>query len=285
MAVIDTDKISDVLRECAQLHILPRYQSLRADEISEKTSPRDLVTQADIDAEAFLEKVLSDLYPGTLVMGEEGVSRGDRPLDMLVRTDEPVWVVDPVDGTFNFVEGRPEFGVMLAYVVGGQVQHSWIYDVIAGDMYVAEKGSGAYVGGKRLQVSGARNPSAMQGHVSVKFFPKALQPVIGERVDVFASSRTIGAAAHEYIRLARGDADVLLYSRLKPWDHLPGSLLVREAGGVVRKWDGEDYGVADLYAGLIVTNSAESWRAIKALFDGIDFSDYVRQIVPPPEPA
>jgi fructose-1,6-bisphosphatase/inositol monophosphatase family enzyme len=279
MAIIDLDRISGILRECAQTYIVPRYQLLRDDEISQKTSPRDLVTHADIEAEAFLEKVLPDVYSGTLVLGEEGVSRGDHLMEMLSQDDKPVWVVDPVDGTFNFVQGNPDFGLMLAYVAGGEIRQSWIYDILKDDMYVAEKGSGAYVGSQRLRVSDVRNVPDMRGHISIKFFPKDLQPVIEERVDAFKSSRTIGAAAHEYIRLARGDADVLIYSRLKPWDHLPGALLVREAGGVVRKWDGSEYGVRDLYAGLIVTNSDESWSAVcEAVFDGVDMERHIKKI-------
>ena len=275
MAVIDQDKISEILRVCAAEHIMPRYQALRDDEVSSKTSPLDLVTQADIDAEAYLERVLPDMYPGTLVMGEEGVSRGDVPLDMLTQVDEPVWVVDPVDGTYNFVHGRPEFGVMLAYVVAGEVQHGWIYHPLQEEMYVAERGAGGFVGTQRLAVSDVRDSGEMTALMNTKFFPDAVRPVIEERSSQFKSCIRLGAASHQYTRVASGQSDVVVYSRLKPWDHLPGALLVREAGGVVRKWDGQDYGVSDLYAGLLIANSEENWQSVYSLlFDGIDVEQY-----------
>lgn len=275
MAIIDPERIADLIVECAGLHIVPRFQALRDDEISTKTSPTDLVTQADIDAEAFLEKVLPDLYPGSLMIGEEGISRGDHSLDALGQAERGVFVVDPVDGTSNFVNNKAEFGVMVAYVVAGVVENAWIYDVPAQKMHMAERGAGAFVDGVRHRVSSQRDVSKMIGHINAKFFPKELQPILEERMELFGDYKSLGAAAHEYTRVAAGQSDVILYSRLKPWDHLPGSLLVREAGGVVKKWDGHPYEVQDHYAGLIVTNSEESWQAIyDAVFEGIDLSRY-----------
>lgn len=276
MPVIDTDKVSLLIKECAAHIITPRFQQLQDHEIDTKTGPRDLVTQADIQAEAFLERHLPDLAPGSLVIGEEGVSRGDHQLDtLLVSDDHPVWIVDPVDGTYNFVHGKPEFGVMVACVIGGRVQHAWIYDVVGDKMYASEYGAGAYCDTTRLRVSQQRNPAEMIAHVSRRFFPEGLQDQMEERVDAFKSWRTIGAAAHEYTRVAAGVSDAAVYSRLKPWDHLPGSLIVSEAGGYIAKWDGQPYCLKDSYAGLIVTNSKESWDMIyDVLFSGFDMSIY-----------
>ncbi len=276
MSVIDNDKISDLIKDCARQIILPRFQALADHEIDTKTGPRDLVTQADIQAEAFLEKHLPDLYPGSIVIGEEGISRGDHSLDVLAKPSrEPVWVIDPVDGTFNFVHGKEEFGVMLAYIVDGQVQHAWIYDPLKDRMHVAEKGAGAYCNDQRHRVSQQTNPSEMIGHVSRRFFPDDLQDTIEERMQGLKSWRTIGAAAHEYTRIAAGQSDVSVYSRLKPWDHLPGSLIVTEAGGYIAKWNGQPYELSDQYAGLIVTNSKESWdNVFELIFSGFDISKY-----------
>ena len=111
MPVVDMDKVADLIKTCAEEIILPRYQQLKDHEIDTKTGPRDLVTQADILAEAFLEQELPNLYTGSTVVGEEGISRGDHDLKTLqCSADQPVWVIDPVDGTYNFVHGNDHFG-------------------------------------------------------------------------------------------------------------------------------------------------------------------------------
>ncbi|MBG77719.1 MAG: inositol monophosphatase [Alphaproteobacteria bacterium] len=279
MPVIDTDKISDLIKECAAEIITPRFQQLQDHEIDTKTGPRDLVTQADIQAEAYLEKYLPSFLPGSIVIGEEGISRGDHQLEALSTSyDRAVWIVDPVDGTYNFVHGKPEFGVMVACIIDGEVQHSWIFDVIGEKMYAGEKGAGAFCNGsQRLAVSQQRNLDDMVAHVSRRFFPEELQDHIRERMERFQSWMTVGAAAHEYTRVASGVSDVAVYSRLKPWDHLPGSLMVAEAGGYIAKWDGTPYSLADSYAGLIVTNSKDSWDAVHhMLFDGFDLTTFKR---------
>ena len=113
---IDPHKISALLKQASQEFILPRYQSLKGDEIATKTGPRDLVTAADIEAEKFLTRVLPDLLPGSIVVGEEGVSNGTASLASLKTHSGPIWVVDPVDGTFNFANGTEHFGIMVALV-------------------------------------------------------------------------------------------------------------------------------------------------------------------------
>jgi fructose-1,6-bisphosphatase/inositol monophosphatase family enzyme len=276
LPVLDPDKVSELIVDCAQQFILPRYQRLADHEVSSKTSPRDLVTQADIESEAFLERYLPDLMAGSLVVGEEGVSRGDHALEMLHQMERPVWVVDPVDGTYNFVHGKPEFGVMVTCVIGGEVAYAWIYDPLKEVMHVAEKGSGAYANTQKLRVSDRVTPDKMRGHINTKFFPEELRPAIEEKMEIFADYKSLGSAAHEYTRLARGESDVLLYSRLKPWDHLPGSLIVTEAGGYIAKWDRAPYTPRDDYAGLIVTNSPDSWDAVyDVVLGGFDLKAYL----------
>lgn len=276
MAIIDTDKISDLIKDCAAQIITPRFQALQDHEIDTKTGPRDLVTQADIQAEAFLEKYLPSYLPGSIVIGEEGISRGDHKLDSLLRSHEtPIWILDPVDGTYNFVHGKAEFGVMVACIINGEVQHAWIYDVVGDKMYASERGAGAYCDAQRLRTGQARPAHEMIAHVSYRFFPEEMQPAIQERMQSFKSWQTIGAAAHEYTRVAKGESDVAIYSRLNPWDHLPGSLIVAEAGGYIAKWNGQPYSLKDHYAGLIVTNSKESWSEVhETLFSGFDMKRY-----------
>jgi len=276
VAVVDPDKISEIIREAAEIHIKPRYQALEDHEISSKTGPHDLVTQADIETEEYLTKILPDLLPSSIVIGEEGVSRGDANIAVLQEDDRKIWVVDPVDGTHNFVHHKPDFGVMLACVINGVTELAWIYDVLKDEMYVAEKGSGSYRNGESIYADQSVEIGEMTAHINYRYFPKEVRPHIKERMEVFKEAYSIGSAAHEYTRIARGASHLSLYSRLKPWDHLPGALLVEEAGGYIAKWDQNPYTPKDDYAGLIVTNSKENWeQACHHFFDGLDLSKYL----------
>jgi len=266
MTSINLDEIADILSECAKSYILPRYKALEDHEISSKTGPNDLVTQADIDVEAHLERVLPALLPGSIVVGEEAVSRGSASLDVLADETQMVWVVDPVDGTHNFVHHKREFGIMLACVIGGEVRYGWIYDVLGEACAVMERGAGAYFEGQRLQVSQESQINALSGHLNPRYFPKEYRPHIKEAGTKFKSCQSLHCAAHEYLRIAKGEAHFALYSRMKAWDHLPGALMVEEAGGYVAKWDRTPYRPQDHHVGLLAAASQENWEQVYEIF-------------------
>ena len=267
MPQVDIDKVSDLIRQASAEFIMPRYQVLQDDEVATKTGPRDFVTQADIEAEAFLVQRLPEILPGSIVIGEEGVSSGNASLDALKDPNAPVWVVDPVDGTYNFVHGKREFGVMVALVVDGQTRTGWIYDILGDEMIVGDAGAGAFVNGeRRLSVQPQDNHINFSGFVNPRYFPKSYQPHVLEIKEQFKSCRSMGCAAHEYLNIARGDAQFSVYSRLKPWDHLPGVLILQEAGGYAAKWDMSDYAAADHAVGLISAASEENWNIVREMF-------------------
>lgn len=266
MSVVDPEKIADILRECSDRYVLPRYNKLSHGEISTKTGPSDLVTQADIDVEEHLNRVLPDLLPGSIVVGEEGVSSGEVSIDLLADTSRPIWIVDPVDGTYNFVHGNREFGVMLGLIIDGVTQYGWIYDVLGEAMSIGELGAGAFCEGERLAVSAEDDLGRMKGHINPKYFPEGYRAHINEQRGQFNQCTSIGCAAHEYLRIAKGEAHFSVYSRLKPWDHIPGALIVREAGGAVTKWDGGAYAPADIDAGIVATAKKDGWRDILDVF-------------------
>jgi len=275
MSIINPDKVSDIIRETSDRFILPRYNALKKGEISTKTGPNDLVTQADIDVEEHLKRTLPDLLPGSVVIGEEGVSNGDASLNSLHDASRPVWIVDPVDGTFNFVHGKREFGVMLGLIIDGVTHYGWIYDVLGEAMSVAEKGAGAFCEGVRLEVGLADTVSDMQGHVNPKYFPEQYRPHIAEKRDEFMAVSSIGCAAHEYLRIAKGEAHFSVYSRLKPWDHIPGALIVSEAGGIVSRWDGQGYKPQDFDKGIIAAASDRNWKDVHSVFlDGMPWEGH-----------
>ena len=263
---IDIDKISDVLVDVAATYILPRYNALTSGQIDTKSGPNDLVTVADTEAEAALARIMPDLYPGSVVIGEESISSGTATLAPLREADRMVWVVDPVDGTYNFVHGKREFAVMMACVVNGEIRAGWIYDILGNRTMTMEKGAGAYFEGRRLNLTNRHNAIDATGHIGKKYFPKEMRAHLERQRDKVKRFYSLSCAAHEYMRLATGESDFGLYSRIKPWDHLAGLLAVSEAGGVFAKWDASQYHPADDFGGLIVASHDALLHEIDAIF-------------------
>ena len=275
MPIIDPTKIADILRECSDSYIMPRYKALKDGEVCTKTGPNDLVTQADIDVENHLKRVLPDILSGSIVLGEEGVSSGEMSLATLRDSSDSIWIVDPVDGTFNFVHGKREFGIMLGLIIDGVTQYGWIYDVLGNAMSIAEYGAGAYCEDVRLNVNKVEGVSQMEGHINPKYFPDIYRPHIAEKRELFKKCSSIGCAAHEYLRIAKGEAHFSVYSRLKPWDHIPGSLIVSEAGGVISRWDGNGYKPQDFDKGIIAAASQQNWEDVHSIFlDGMPWEGH-----------
>lgn len=264
MPVIDHDKISDIIREVAADKIEPRFRQLAEDEIQIKTSPTDLVTIADIEAEIELTRILKDVLPGSQVVGEEVVSKGDVLRDVIGSYDGPVWVVDPVDGTNNFASGNPVFGTMVALVDKGERVASWIYQVPTKRMVTAQKGGGVRIGGQPLPDIQRPLPNAdfstLHAFISRKFVPPKMRPFIDEKVKLLANATTYMCCAWEYVQVLEGDAAFSVYKRIEPWDHLAGVLLLEEAGFYIRKWDGTPYLASDLEGGLVNAPSEEIWQ-------------------------
>jgi len=250
-AKIEPDRVSDLIRECAATYIMPRFKKLEQGHISTKTGPNDLVTIADRETEEALDKALTKMYPGSVVIGEEGISAGLKSVDVLQDRSKIVWVTDPVDGTYNFVHGNDEFAVMLACVIDGETQFGWIYDVPGNRMMAAEKGSGAFMDGKRLKVAAAKPLKESKGFTGSRYFPKHLRPLVKSFVKEFDAMHTLSCAGHEYLRLVSGGYDFSIYNRIRPWDHLAGTLALKEAGGLVAKWDGSPYTPQDDLGGLV----------------------------------
>lgn len=228
MKDIDTAKISDIIRYVAAEEIMPRFRNLQQSDIHEKM-PGDLVTVADEAAETLLTKLLQEALPGALVVGEEAVSKDASVLDRL-KSDKPVWVIDPIDGTTNYTHGRLRFGVLIALMQGGVTRYGWAFDAPGNRMAVAQKGAGSFLDGERVSLmctaTDTKHLTGQGDGAPAASFDSA-RPFFREIVKS-------GCALYDYMQLLTGKADFIAYvDGITPWDHAAGNLLVQEAGGHV----------------------------------------------------
>ncbi|HVJ51548.1 MAG TPA: inositol monophosphatase [Aliidongia sp.] len=263
---LDIEAVATLLRDAAAQYIVPRFRRLETGEILEK-QPGDLVTIADIETERALAPLLSALIPGSLVVGEEAAAKDPSILDRLGGEDS-VWLIDPVDGTANFAAGMPLFAVMVALVQAGGVVGSWIYDPIAGVMATAERGSGAWSGGRRLRVAVPAEPARMSGSLTLRFGDRELVRTIAGHADRVGSIFSLRCAGQEYLTLIQGRAHFALYHRTLPWDHAAGYLLHKEAGGYGRRLDGSAYSPRLHDGGIMLAPDESSWHQLRAALIG-----------------
>src|SRR5262245_32276543 len=142
---IPHDAVEALLREAAERIVMPRFGALAAGDAREK-KPNDFVTVADLEAERFLDPALAALVPGSIALGEEAAAADPRALDALAG-DAPVWLIDPVDGTRNFIQRSRDFGMMVALVRAGAVLGGWILLPARGAFLAAETGAGLRLAG------------------------------------------------------------------------------------------------------------------------------------------
>jgi fructose-1,6-bisphosphatase/inositol monophosphatase family enzyme len=256
------DQVADLMREVAATVVLPRFRHLRESEVHVK-SPGDVVTIADQEAERALTIGLTGLLPGSEVVGEEAVAADPAVLSH-VGDRGAVWIVDPVDGTNNFAAGKTPFAVMVALLRDGEPVASWILDVVDDRMTVAEAGSGAYIDGVRVKTrTDDPGAAALHGVVAHKYLPadlRAQSSANGHRLGGVTAGQH--CAGYEYPAVATDEQQFALFWRILPWDHLPGTLILREAGGTILHLDGSEYHPTDSERGLLVAPNPEIWETV-----------------------
>lgn len=227
-----------------------------------KYSSHDLVTEIDKGSERLIRNLVLTHFPHHSFLGEEGVEPGPeastRALED-VREAEYLWIVDPIDGTTNFVHGFPYFCVSIALAYNGEVIVGVVYDPMRDELFVAEKGKGAYVHGKRMQVS---KEETLRGSLVATGLPAEHQyalPLNLKGIQAVAPKvrnlRIAGSAALHLAYVASGRLSGFWEIGLNSWDLAAGSLLIQESGGVVSDTFGKPYdlGVRNVVAsnGLI----------------------------------
>ena len=267
-----TTALHALMREAAERAILPRYRTLAAHEIVSKSEPgalADVVTIADREAEAILGEGLARLLPEAAIVGEEAAHADSAVLGRL--GDTLCWIVDPLDGTNNFAEGKPPFGILIALTEYGETIAGWIYDCLSGRFCHATAGSGAFVDGERIAARGTGAIPAVAANSLVYMTPERRAAVQREIAPHYTLVDIPRCAAEQYPRLVLGQNDVAIFERTLPWDHAAGVLFVNEAGGKAARPDGSAYRVDDhARAGLIGAASPALWDEMAERLNKLD---------------
>lgn len=252
---VDTDEVLGLMQTVAAQVITPRFRSLADGEVMEK-NPGDLVTVADQESEAILTRTLTAAYPDAFVLGEERTATDPGSLEAY-RAAEHAFTVDPVDGTKNFVHGSPDHAVMVSEVQAGETVRAWIWQPEHQVAWVAERGAGVYRNGERMTREPVPDGVPPQGVTSI-------WPLRGHSLGPLpALTGSWVCCGIDYPRLVEGQADYIVYGRNSPWDHSPGALMVREAGGAVGHPDGTPYAPRGLTPTIIVAADRGTYAAVR----------------------
>ncbi len=202
--------------------------------------PADLVTEADVASQEAVRRVVLGAFPDHDFLSEE-----EAPATKSGRSEPHYrWIVDPLDGTTNYVHRIPEYAVSLALERAGEVVAATVFNPVHGECYTAAKGNGAYLNGKRLHVSGVTE--LMQALVAASFPPKvaADSPVLTDFARIIVASQSVrrtGSAALNLCYVAAGRFDAYWARETLIWDVAAGWLIVCEAGGVMTALDGKPF--------------------------------------------
>ncbi|MBT8047589.1 MAG: inositol monophosphatase [Xanthomonadales bacterium] len=201
----------------------------------ERKARHDYVSEVDRACEAEIVREIKRYYPDHGFVCEESGKTGE---------SDYVWIIDPLDGTSNYLHGLPHFAVSIAQQVKGRTEHAVVYDPLRDELFIASRGSGAFLNSKRIRVA-ARN--GLEGAILATAFPFRDRGKMQAYARIFQSVfakvedfRRAGTASLDLAWVAAGRMDGYFEMGLKPWDVAAGALIVREAGGVVMDFDGND---------------------------------------------
>ncbi|KAJ0059465.1 hypothetical protein NL108_018456, partial [Boleophthalmus pectinirostris] len=208
----------------------------RSSLVQTKSSAVDLVTETDQKVEQLIIQSVKSKFPSHRFIGEESVSSGE----LCVLTSDPTWIIDPIDGTTNFVHGYPFVGVCIGFAVNQQVEWGVVYSAIEDKMFTARRGRGAFCNGRPLQVS--PQTDVHRALVATEFGSSRDPQVVDK---IFSSLRKVlslpvhgvrgaGSAALNMCAVALGSVELYYETGIHIWDFAAASVIVTEAGGVLR---------------------------------------------------
>jgi len=233
---------------------LNQLESLR---VIEK-SPNEFVTQVDQAAEAAIIETIREYYPDHSILAEESGATGENDYQ---------WIIDPLDGTTNYVHGFPVFSVSIAVANRGEIEHGVVYDPLRQEIFSASRGQGAQLDGRRIRVS--KRTTIQQSLVATGFPYRANLKYLDRYLEMLkvvmlesAGVRRPGSAALDLCYVAAGRVDAFFEFGLAKWDIAAGALMIREAGGRISDFHGND---GYLESGNIVAGNPKTYAALSKL--------------------
>ena len=252
---IKLEDIHDICFNISKKIILPKYQNLKEVDIKYKNGS-DLVTTADIAAEKELKTNLLKIIPFSSFVGEEEYALNNNILKSY-QENNYCWTVDPIDGTTNFAKGRDKFAIMIALTRKDQILYSWIYKPLENVMSHAIQNDGSYINDKKIKTKVVSGLGEAIGSISTKYWDEKYWDLIKNLKNEFAEVNSYRCIGYEYTEIGTGKRNFAVLSKLSPWDHIPGILFVREAGGSDIDFDKKSYNFTKKNNNLIVGNSKE----------------------------
>lgn len=234
----------------------------------------DLVTEYDCRVEDLLIKGLKQRFPHHRILGEENYSEADQrePLD-----NRPTWVIDPIDGTVNFIRGVKSFAISVALVVAKELKIGIVYNPCMDELYTTMAGQGAFLNNDRIRVSGTKDlEEALIGNESSIASLEVARPYVLARSEQLIKKcigmRTLGSVALSLAYIASGKLDGCCIEYIKPWNVAAGTILIREAGGVVMNFNGNQYDIMrpDIVAASSVKLARQLLGIAKKVNDSVD---------------
>jgi myo-inositol-1(or 4)-monophosphatase len=224
----------------------------------EKKGRNDFVSSADIAAEKAIIDVIHKHYPDHAIQAEESGMQGD---------SDHVWIIDPLDGTTNYLHGYPVFAVSIGLQINGRLEHGVVYDPMSEELFTASRGEGAQLDGRKIRVSG--NKDLDRALIGTGFpyrqSDTELEPylaMLGKVVKNTTGVRRPGAAALDLCYVACGRFDGFWETGLQPWDLAAGTLIIREAGGIISALDGNEN---HMETGHVLAGTPRIYKALAKL--------------------
>lgn len=262
--------VINILRRASRAEVMPRFRNLAASDIAAKSGPNDLVTAADLAAEAMITRALRQLFPSALIVGEEAVASDPSLPDKIA--DAPLaFLIDPVDGTWNFAHGLSMFGMILCVTRFGKPAFGVIYDPTNDDWVIADSESPARLEGplkapRNLRVSMGKPIETMSGYIPLGVFPMDQRIKLAATLPGFGRVNSLRCSAHEYRMVAQGNTDFVLSGSLHPWDHAAGALICAQAGGHVEMLSGGPYDATLKNGYLLAAPDKTTWNRLRKVF-------------------
>ncbi|XP_012595466.1 inositol monophosphatase 1-like isoform X2 [Microcebus murinus] len=238
-----------------------------------KSSPVDLVTATDQKIEKMLISSIKEKYPSHSFIGEESVAAGEK----CVLTDNPTWIIDPIDGTTNFVHKFPFVAVSIGFAINKKIEFGVVYSCVEDKMYTGRKGKGAFCNGQKLQVSKQEDisKSLLITELGSSRTPEVVRTTLANMEKLFCvpihGIRGVGTAATNMCLVATGGADAYYEMGIHCWDVAGGAIIVTEAGGVLMDVTG---GPFDLMSRRII--AANSRALAESIVKEIQIVPYER---------